>query len=121
VIRPTAVRTSDLLPPLVGEKRSHLYFPQVSNLISFTPIMYKHILYDYLFLRTDVLGKKTYSGVRMGPSIVSRLKEEYRMRMNGVIGLGVRIGDFWFPRAGEGANDGEGINGREDDSGGASG
>ncbi|MCK5559357.1 MAG: undecaprenyl diphosphate synthase family protein, partial [Thermoplasmata archaeon] len=59
-IRPTAIRDSDIQPPLISGHKTQMYFLVAPDSISFNKNVFREILYDTLFCRTNVLGIRTY-------------------------------------------------------------
>jgi hypothetical protein len=97
LIRAAALRDSDLTPPIITGKKTHYYFLVISNLISFTPEVYKSILYDLIICREKIRGKKIYSKEDIEGLDLDLLKDYYEMNKHSVIGLGLNVGDFWLP------------------------
>ncbi|GEM_PF-5296744 len=96
-IRPSEVRDSDLTPPIVTGSRAQFYFPVVSSMVKFDARLYRRILYDYLYNRPGVMGKRYYSGDSFTPEEKEFLRRFYAMNMYEVLGVGMRIGPHWIP------------------------
>lgn len=97
LIRAAAIRDSDLSPPIITGKKTHYYYLVISNLISFTPEVFKSILFDLIMAREKILGKKVYSKADIKGLDLNVLKEYYELNKHSVIGLGMNIGKFWLP------------------------
>lgn len=97
LIRAAALRDSDLSPPIITGKKTHYYFLVISNLISFTPKVFRSILYDLIICREKVLGMKIYSKEDIEDLDLNELKEYYKMNKHSVIGVGMNVGNFWLP------------------------
>lgn len=98
LIRATAIRDSDIQPPIISGRKTQMYFLVAPNHISFSKKIYKEILYDLLFCRDAKYGKKKYNNEDIGASNLEYLKNYYHINKSKVIGLGEKVGPFWIPK-----------------------
>jgi undecaprenyl diphosphate synthase len=97
-IRPTEIRDSDIQPPLISGNKTQMYFLVAPDKLSFNRDVYRYILYDFLFCRSNVFGSKTYQNEMIAKSDLEKIKDYYLLNKSKVIGLGEKIGQFWIPQ-----------------------
>ena len=97
-IRPTAIRDSDIQPPLISGNKTQMYFLVAPDNLSFNRDVFRNILYDFLFCRNSIFGSKTYQNEMIAKSDLEEIKDFYLLNKSKVIGLGEKIGPFWIPQ-----------------------
>jgi undecaprenyl diphosphate synthase len=97
LIRATEIRDSDLQPPIISGKRTQMYFLVAPDFISFSEDVYKNILYDLLYCRSQVLGRKMYQRKDLENINLNYIKNYYLNNRSEVVGLGEKFGPFWVP------------------------
>jgi undecaprenyl pyrophosphate synthase len=97
LIRATALRDSDLQPPLVSGKLTQMYFLVSPDYLAFSEKVFRHILYDLLYCRPAILGTLSYE--QIAGDDLDFLREFYLRNRDSVIGVGASRGGVWIPKA----------------------
>jgi hypothetical protein len=79
----------DLFPPLLMDTVHCYWSQQVGS--SLTDLQFRHILYDYAFLR------QTWQQDKIARAEAAKTHQEIWQR-EVLVGLGQRLGPFWYPR-----------------------
>jgi len=95
-IRPTILRDSDIQPPLISGNKTQLYFP-ISPFIFINQNMFREILYDIIYQRTITYGMDDYNLYSIDKNEKIWLKNYYKINRNSIIGIGKKLGNYWFP------------------------
>jgi undecaprenyl diphosphate synthase len=98
LIRATAVRDSDIQPPIISGRKTQMYFFVAPNHISFSTEVFREILYDLLYCRSPVFGNLSYSNSILKKINVEYIKNYYLINRSEILGVGEKIGPFWVPR-----------------------
>ncbi len=97
LIRSTEIRDSDLQPPIISGKKTQMYFLVAPNDISFNENVFKEILFDFLYCRTNIFGNRMYYDEDLENVDIKALQQYYELNKHLIIGIGNRIGKFWIP------------------------
>lgn len=97
LIRAAEIRDSDMQPLIISGIKTQMYFLVAPTFISFTRENYRKILYDLIFYRSEILGKKNYYFEDLINIDTKTINEYYKLNNASIIGLGKRIGKFWLP------------------------
>ncbi|UCH97304.1 MAG: hypothetical protein JSV88_10750 [Candidatus Aminicenantes bacterium] len=93
-IMSTKIAGAGVLPPLISNKKTEMYFLTAPGVMGLTQETYREILYDLLFCRTDGTIKK-YGAHDLKD--IEVLKKYYSPGESMVLGTGKRVGKFWVP------------------------
>lgn len=82
------------LPPLISSQNAKMYYFPVPGFLGLNTFNYRKILYDLLFLqpKESIAGYSENSLKDAGA-----LEEFYQRHTSTIIGVGMRIGEFWIP------------------------
>jgi undecaprenyl diphosphate synthase len=98
LIRATEIRDSDLQPPIISGRRTQMYFLVAPDHVSFSTEVFREILYDLIYCRTSVFGKKVYKDTDPDENNINFMKKYYILNKSKVLGLGEKVGEFWVPQ-----------------------
>jgi hypothetical protein len=93
-IMSTKMAGAGALPPLISSKNTGMYFLPAPGVMGLTREIYREILFDLLFCRSNEVIKKYGPHDLKG---IELLKECYLSDKYTVLGPGKRIGKFWVP------------------------
>jgi undecaprenyl pyrophosphate synthase len=97
LIRAAEIRDSDMQPPIISGVKTQMYFLVAPAYISFTRENYRKIIYDLIFYRSELLGKKNYDLNDIENIDIKSVSQYYKSNNDSIIGLGGKIGKFWLP------------------------